>query len=121
MIVVDKSWHGEHRLDSSPGDNWSLSSVSGLLMLTGVLALLAGLFRAVPGVCSLPAVLCLLIDCWGAGPSKRSGAPAIGVNWNLLLAAVSLDAAGVLSMLLQGRSGTPSTAEPNEALLLRLV
>lgn len=39
----------------------------------------------------------------------------------MLLAAVRLEAAGVLNMLLQGRSGTPSMAEPKDALLLRLV
>lgn len=39
----------------------------------------------------------------------------------MLLAVVSLEAAGVLAMLLQGRSGTPSMAVPKDALLLRLV
>ena len=104
-----------------PGDKCSRRTESGLLMLAGVLACLAGLRLPVVGALSLPAVLCLLIDCWGTGASNRSGTPSIGVYWKMPLAAVSLEAAGVLAMLLQGRSGTPSMADPKEALLLRLV
>ena len=39
----------------------------------------------------------------------------------MVLAAVNLDTAGVLAMLLQGRSGMPSMADPTDALLLLLV
>ena len=67
-----------------------------------------------------PALLCLGADCSGPAPFKCPGTPSTGVYWKIELTIVHLRSAGVLAMLLQGRSGTPSMAEPTEAPLILL-